>query len=101
MCNKSFCLNCGKDVYCSISSEPTEITVRGVTFKYNEMTAYCKECGERIYVSEINDDNVILRKEAYCKAVQLNKEYEELIEKWNSLGFTTLVKYDGDKIIVL
>lgn len=45
--------------------------IRGISFSYVEQTAYCSECGEEVYVPEINDLNVIAREDAYRKAAHL------------------------------
>lgn len=42
--------------------------VNGVKFSYVEALALCKECGDELYVPDINDRNVQSREVAYRKA---------------------------------
>ena len=41
--------------------------VNGVKLSYVEALALCKECGNELYVPDINDRNVQSRKAAYRK----------------------------------
>ena len=62
---KAYCINCDKKQSYYIIKFSQKVTVRGTTFYYLETKAYCSECGEEIYVPEINDINVQARKDAY------------------------------------
>lgn len=96
MNNKAFCMECGRPVEYSIKSEVIELTIRGVTFSYVELSAYCRECGCNIYVSEINDNNAESREEAYRKAMRLISvsEIQEILDKYN-IGAGPLAKLLG------
>ena len=37
---------------------------------YEELRAYCPECGHEIYVDAINDENVYRRSQVYLQAVK-------------------------------
>ena len=91
-----FCIECGDYKTFTIKTTREEITVRGVTFSYLEQTAYCSECGEEIYVPEINDINVQAREDAYRKASRLITvtEVNEILKKYN-IGAGPLAKLLG------
>ena len=48
--------------------------VNGIKFSYVEGLALCKECGDELYVPDINDRNVQSREAAYRKAVSYSDE---------------------------
>jgi len=80
----AFCIACGcKNPY-TVSNSREMITVRGITFSYVEVSAHCHQCGELIYVPEINDANVVSREEGYRKAAKLITvaEVNEILEKY-------------------
>jgi len=80
-----FCIECGDYKQFAVKTTREEITVRGVTFSYLEQSAYCSECGEEVYVPEINDINVQAREDAYRKASRLITvgEVNEILKKYN------------------
>ncbi len=86
MANKqtAFCIACGCEQPYTVSSSRVTITVNGLTFSYVEKQAYCSECGEAVYVPEINDENVISREDGYRKAAKLItiEEINEILEKY-------------------
>lgn len=61
----TFCINCDDKKPFSVITRKSEAEVRGVKFYYEESVALCKECGEEVYVSNVNDANVQARLEAY------------------------------------
>lgn len=67
----SYCINCNEKTEYKVKPKRINMTVRGVNFSYVEQIAYCKKCGEEVYVPDINDINVCSRKEAYRKATNL------------------------------
>lgn len=80
-----FCVECGDfEEYTENSSRET-VTVRGITFDYVEKKACCARCGQRVYVPEINDENVKAQEDAYRKAAGLISitEIKELLEKYD------------------
>ena len=80
-----FCIECGANKPFTVKTARGEVTIRGITFSYLEQTAYCAECGEEVYVPEINDINVQAREDAYRKAAHLItiSEVNEILEKYN------------------
>ena len=46
-----------------------DLEVDDSKFSYVEALALCKECGDELYVPDINDRNVQSREAAYRKAV--------------------------------
>ena len=89
----AFCIECGCKVPYSVTVTRETITVRGITFSYVEMTARCKNCGETLYIPEINDANVKAREEGFRKASKLItvSEVNEVLEKYN-IGAGPLAK---------
>lgn len=70
----AFCINCGcKNKYMEAAAE-ADSEVNGVKFSYVEALALCKECGDELYVPDINDRNVQSREAAYRKAVSCSDE---------------------------
>lgn len=68
-----FCVACGRYVPYSVVSERVNATIRGTSFEYVKVYAICDECGEKIYISEINDENVEKRRTAYDRAKKVIK----------------------------
>ena len=81
----TFCTHCGCDVSYSLDSTRESVMVRGLEFSYVEMHAYCNECGNQVYVPDVNDENVRAREEGYRKAAKLITvtEINEILEKYN------------------
>lgn len=69
---KAFCFKCDRKQRYRLKVTPIRREVRGITFEYNERTAFCVECGKEIYVPEINDINVQAQENAYREAVRLS-----------------------------
>jgi uncharacterized phage-associated protein len=80
-----YCSNCDKNVTYTINKELINEEIRGVDFKYIATIAYCNECGEEIYVSELSDDNIRKANEAYREKIGIIKinEIEEMLEMYN------------------
>ena len=94
--NTIYCINCDKkNTYC-VKSQRVDIKIRGIAFSYVEQAAYCSECGEEVYVPEINDLNVVAREEAYRQAAHLItiEEINQLLKKYN-IGAGPLAKLMG------
>ena len=81
----AFCIGCGKKTNYTVKSSREEITVRGITFTYVEQCAYCVDCGEEVYVPEINDLNAEAREEAYREATGLITiaDIQDILTKYN------------------
>ncbi len=66
---KYFCTNCIKDVDYIIGIRfVKDLEVKDLKISYDEMFAVCKECGNEIYIPQVNDINVDARIKAYEKA---------------------------------
>ena len=91
-----FCTACGKHVEFTLSSRIVELTIRGITFNFSEIFAYCRECGEEVYSPEINDANVTAREEAFRKEARLItiSELNRLLKKYD-IGAGPLAKLLG------
>ena len=70
---KIFCLHCGCVTDCAVSCRTRNMSVWGLRFDYKQNFAMCLECGEEVYVPELNDMNVRERAAAYRKAKQKEK----------------------------
>lgn len=55
---KSFCVECERDTEYKIVWEPVQMPPSS----YRELVAICLDCGKEMYVPEINDINVDIRK---------------------------------------
>lgn len=63
-----YCIDCGRFSEYFIREVPDEMTVRGITFSYNELQAVCCTCHAELYVPEVNDWNVDRREAAFFRA---------------------------------
>lgn len=94
--NVTYCIGCNEKTAYTVKSQRVEMEVRGTKFYYIEQTAYCRECGEAVYVPEINDSNVLSREEAYRKAARLItvSEIRQILDKYH-IGAGPLAKLMG------
>lgn len=65
MINTAYCIHCDCRVEYCLKSQRVALDIRGIAFTYDELVACCSNCGEELYVPEINDANVVVRKETY------------------------------------
>jgi len=106
---KTFCPECRKDVEYQIKESIEKKEVRGLEFEYTAERAYCTECGDEIFISELHDQNLQRIDDAYIeKAGIINvSEIKEIVDQYNTgkrplslllgWGETTLTRYlDGD-----
>jgi len=65
--NKTFCEECRKDV--EYLTEVTKIKgkLKGVEYEYVGRKAICAECGNEVYVAEIEDENLEALYDVYCQ----------------------------------
>lgn len=54
-----FCANCRKDVFYNVKEELISAELKGETYNYLGKIASCDECSIEIFVSEINDYNLV------------------------------------------
>lgn len=82
---KYFCIHCGKDVdYITGFRFVKNLKVKDLEISYDEMFAICKECGNEIYVPQINDINVKTRIKAYekiKKGIPITDDFEERLNE--------------------
>lgn len=55
---EAFCDMCRKEIKYDVREISREKEVRGVEFIYTAEEAYCKECGEEVFVAKIRDKNL-------------------------------------------
>lgn len=55
---REFCINCREDVDYKIESKEMSAELKGKQYKYKGAEAHCVNCGEEIYIEEINDSNL-------------------------------------------
>lgn len=104
-----FCENCRDFQEFSIREESITKIIKGKEITYKEKIAFCKECGEEIFVCEIRDQNLEMLDKVYREHENLIQvsEIKSILEKYNigkrplSLllhwGEGTLTRYlDGD-----
>lgn len=92
----AFCINCDEKNSYNIKSEVVKKEVRGTEFSYIEQKAFCANCGEEVYVPEVNDNNVQAAEDAYRKASGLITvaEVNKILEKYK-IGAGPLAKLIG------
>lgn len=83
--NKVFCEFCLDDVNYTIKIKEEIDTIRGKEIKYMKKEAFCEECGNYVYIHELNDENL---KSLYTKIREMDNiitvdEIELLLEKYN------------------
>lgn len=93
MNNKELCFNCGEYVDYKIEEIKDTTEFKGVEFEYLRKVAKCEICGEEIYVSKINEENLDAIRFAYCKAVGIatEKDIDEVLDKYK-IGLETLAQ---------
>lgn len=65
-----FCMHCMKPVAWKEIVEPVTFIVHGLTITYKEHKAICMNCDNEVYVSSIDDKNVLGRQRAYLRALR-------------------------------
>jgi len=64
---QAICVKCRKFVKYVIRKTDDAFTVKGELVKYKKKIAYCKECGEEVWVAEVDDYNANAPFKKYCK----------------------------------
>lgn len=64
---KVFCEECRNDVNFCIKEVQMEGTIKGEQYSYLGKKAHCVDCGEEVYVAEVNDYNLKALHDAYRK----------------------------------
>jgi len=96
MKGSAFCIQCGCKTHYLVHTSRIEEEAHGVKFTYPEQIAVCEECGEEVYVPEINDENAQAAEAAYRKAANLItvSEIRQLMKKYD-IGASPLGKVLG------
>ena len=104
-----FCPECRETVEYEVKENIETKAIRGLQFEYLNKTAYCGNCGEEIFVSELHDQNLKSIDHAYREEADIITvaEIRKIVEQYNAgkrplslmlgWGETTLTRYlDGD-----
>lgn len=80
-----FCEKCHDMIEYSIIEVDKTKCIKGKDVKYKGKEAYCTECGEQIFVSEIRDYNLMMLDNAYRNQQDLIlvSEIENIVEKYD------------------
>ena len=66
--NKVFCIYCCEKVPYGKTLEAEQFTIQGVNVECVVEKAYCRQCGNAVYVPQVNDINCKIRMAAFLKA---------------------------------
>lgn len=65
---RAYCICCGGFRRVRIKQKPTKFSTNGLSLAYDERSAYCRCCGNEVYVPEVNDENCAARLRAFSAA---------------------------------
>ena len=107
--NKGFCEECNSLVEYEVKEINDSIEIKGKKYNYKRLIGYCKNCGEEISSSEINDENLnridkvyrneenIITTEEINKILNKYKIGKKPLSKLLGWGEITLIRYlNGD-----
>lgn len=82
---KNFCENCRDYVNFNIKEQKSRKDIRGKSIEYTEKTAFCNECKNEIFVSELMDENLETIDKNYRLVENLISidEIKEILNKYN------------------
>ena len=60
-----YCCNCDDDVSVFLKKEIQGNEIRGIKVSTLVTNAYCKNCGEEVYIAKISDENLKLINQKY------------------------------------
>lgn len=91
-----YCYNCDDNKTIMIKEESIRMKIKETEFDFIGKVAYCKECGEEVYIAEIDDANVRKANEKYREKIDIiqTSEIEGLLRKYN-IGKKPLAKLLG------
>ncbi|MBQ7060233.1 MAG: type II toxin-antitoxin system MqsA family antitoxin [Clostridia bacterium] len=99
---KTYCDYCRKEVGYRIEKRAAKHKVRGEVFELTDDVCICEECGEELWVSEVDNANLIRAYDAYREAHNLLKpaEIRAIREKYglSQVAFARLLGF-GDKTV--
>lgn len=89
-----YCINCDRMVDYEVTEATKQFEVRDVQIEATVKEAHCKECGELLYVRELEVENDIAVYDAYKKAVGLLTSKEIIaIRKRRNMTQKELAKF--------
>lgn len=82
---KVYCYECDKDVNVIIKEKNINMCIKGVEFSFVGNIAYCEECNNEVYLSELDDENIKKGNEVYRGKTGIIKvqEINNLLQKYN------------------
>ena len=107
---KGYCDPCKDYVPYEIKEEKRSVTVKGITFEATEYIPYCKNCGEELWINEVERINDISIYDKYREIVGLltSKQIKEIRQKRNmsqvelatflSIGEKDIARYENGSI---
>lgn len=83
--NKVICVQCREYVDYEIKDIEQKIIIKKEEVVYKEKVAYCKKCGEEVWVEELEGKNVLAPINIYCekKGLISPRQIDELLKKYN------------------
>lgn len=83
--NKVICVQCREYVDYEIKDIEQKIIIKKEEVVYKEKVAYCKKCGEEVWVEELEEKNVLEPINIYCekKGLISPRQIDELLKKYN------------------
>jgi len=93
---KRYCYHCDNDVEYTVREEEISDNLRGVQINFIAQVAYCNECGNEIYIPELDDENIKKANAEYRKKVGIitTEEIQNILTTYNISG-KTLAKLLG------
>ncbi len=83
--NKVICVQCREYVEYDIKEIEQKTTIKKEEIVYKEKIAYCKECGEEVWVEKLEEENVLEPINVYCerKGLISPRQINQLLNKYN------------------
>jgi len=70
--NKTFCEECRKDVEYMVETTIIKGKLKGKEYEYTGKKAVCNECGNEVYVADIEDENLKALYDTYKQKIAFN-----------------------------
>ncbi|MDA8336304.1 MAG: DUF4065 domain-containing protein [Peptococcaceae bacterium] len=82
---RSYCPDCDAEVYLDIKEVYQDHKVKGISVRVVVEAAFCRECGNEIYIPKLNDDNVDLIAEEFRRVTGriAKDEIKAILDKYN------------------
>jgi len=93
---KTYCYFCDKEVSYNIQEKDIQMLIKGTDITYKGKITLCEECGNEIYVGELDDENITIANKEYRKRACLItvEEIQQLLDKYD-IGKKPLAKLLG------